>query len=147
MPHREKTIDQWIRETWMSIAKYYNETAASYGGTMAIGFALLNIDPKRGTPSTLLPQKMGLELTSLSRTLRKMEEAGLIFRERHPDDGRSVLIKLTPTGLQMRDKAKEVVLGLNDRIRNLAGDERIRCFLETLQLILQLTQRKNPKNA
>jgi DNA-binding MarR family transcriptional regulator len=146
MPIKEKTIDQWIRETWMSIAKYYNDVASDYGGTMAIGFTLLNIDPREGTPSTLLPKKMGMEMTSLSRTLKKMEDKGLIYREKNPSDGRSVLIKLTDYGHQMREASKTAVLSLNDRIKERLTPEKLACFTETLQLILELTQRKTLKN-
>ena len=46
---------------------------------MATGFALLSIDPEKGTPSTSLGPKMGMEATSLSRTLKTMEEKGLII--------------------------------------------------------------------
>ena len=34
----------------------------------------LSIDPKKGTPSTSLGPKMGMEATSLSRTLKSLEE-------------------------------------------------------------------------
>jgi DNA-binding MarR family transcriptional regulator len=37
---------------------------------------------------------MGMEATSLTRTLKSMEEKGLI-RKKNPDDGRGVLIYLT----------------------------------------------------
>ena len=67
----------------------YNEEASKYGATMAIAFTLLNID-KDGTPSTALGPKMGMEATSLSRTLKNMEEKGLIIRKPNPNDGRSV---------------------------------------------------------
>ncbi len=146
MPIKDKTMDQWIRETWMSIAKYYNDVAADYGGTMAIGFTLLNIDPREGTPSTLLPKKMGMEMTSLSRTLKKMEDKGLIYREKNPSDGRSVLIKLTDYGHRMREASKTAVLSLNERITERLTPEKRDCFIETLQIILELTQRKTLKN-
>jgi len=49
---KKKTIDHVLRHTWQSVSKMYNEEAAKYNGTMAVGFALLSIDPKKGTPST-----------------------------------------------------------------------------------------------
>ena len=38
---------------------------------------------------------MGMEATSLSRTLKTLEEKKLIERRANPNDGRSVLIYLT----------------------------------------------------
>jgi len=135
---KEKTIDQLIRELWMSITKLYNEKAAKYGGTMAIGYVLLKIDPQVGTPSTALAPMMGMESTSLSRTLKKMEEKGLIFREKNPYDGRSVLIKLTDYGLDMREKSKETVLNFNEVIRNEIDEKDLETFRMVSNTMLNL---------
>ena len=51
---KEKTIDYVLRATWIAVSKMYNEEASRKGSTMATGFALLNIDPDEGTPSTSL---------------------------------------------------------------------------------------------
>ena len=57
---QKKTIDHVLRSTWQSVAKMYSEEAAKYNSTMAVGFALLSIDPKKGTPSrnSLLPSSL-----------------------------------------------------------------------------------------
>ena len=146
---KEKTIDQLIRELWMSITKLYNEKAAEYGGTMAIGYVLLKIDPQVGTPSTALAPMMGMESTSLSRTLKKMEEKGLIFREKNPYDGRSVLIKLTDYGHEMRGKSKETVLNFNEVIRNEINEKELEIFREVSNKMLDLVNNRTgfkPKN-
>lgn len=78
---KEKTIDYILRTTWLAVNKMYNEEASQFGTTMSTGFALLSIDPEKGTPSTSLGPKMGMEATSLSRTLKTMEEKGLIIRQ------------------------------------------------------------------
>ena len=74
------TIDHELRYTWQTVSKMYNEEASKIGGSMAIGFALLSLNPKKGTPSTSLGPKMGMESTSLSRTLKTMEDYKLIER-------------------------------------------------------------------
>ncbi|MGD1998857.1 MAG: MarR family transcriptional regulator, partial [Flavobacteriaceae bacterium] len=65
-----QTIDHVLRATWQAVAKMYNEEAAKYGATMATGLALLSIDAEDGVPSTSLGPRMGMEATSLSRTLK-----------------------------------------------------------------------------
>ncbi|NQX92775.1 MAG: MarR family transcriptional regulator, partial [Flavobacteriales bacterium] len=55
----EETIDFHIRWAWSKISRMYNVEAAKYGGTMSIGYVLLNIE-KDGTPSTKLGPKMGM---------------------------------------------------------------------------------------
>ncbi|HLW41109.1 MAG TPA: MarR family transcriptional regulator, partial [Flavobacterium sp.] len=88
---KNKTIDSVIKNTWQAIARMYNEEASKYGASMAIGFALLNID-KDGTPSTALAPRLGMEPTSLTRTLKTMEDKGLILKRKNPKDGRGVNI-------------------------------------------------------
>lgn len=135
---KEKTIDYVLRATWISIAKMYNEEASKEGSTMATGFALLSIDPEKGTPSTSLGPKMGMEATSLSRTLRTMEDKGLIERRKNPEDGRSVLIYLTDFGKEMRDYSKKVVLTFDEAVRNKIPEKDLETFIEVAQKIMDL---------
>jgi DNA-binding MarR family transcriptional regulator len=139
---KDKTIDYALRVAWQAIVKFYNEEAGKVDMTMAMGFALLSIDPIHGTPSTALGPKMGLEATSLSRTLKIMEEKGLIVRSRNPDDGRSVLIGLTPLGVKKREASKEVVLHFNDVVKNTLTERKLNHFYEVIETIIQLVQNK-----
>ncbi|WP_029036581.1 MarR family winged helix-turn-helix transcriptional regulator [Salinimicrobium xinjiangense] len=135
---KEKTIDYVLRATWISIAKMYNEEASKEGSTMATGFALLSIDPENGTPSTSLGPKMGMEATSLSRTLKTMEDKGLITRKKNPVDGRSVLICLTDFGKEMRDYSKKVVLTFDEAVRKEIPQEDLDKFIEVASKIMEL---------
>jgi DNA-binding MarR family transcriptional regulator len=112
----EETIDHPIRWAWHRIARRYNSEAAKHGGSMSIGYALLNIDPE-GTPSTKLGPKMGMEARSLTRTLRNMEKEGLIKRVPDGRDGRMIRVLLTPKGKQMRDIGKATVIRFNEAVR------------------------------
>ena len=136
----KKTVDQQLRFTWQSVSKMYSEEAAKEGGSMAIGFALLSLNPKKGIPSTSLGPSMGMESTSLSRTLNSMEEFELIERVPNPDDGRSVLIKLTKFGIEMRDLSKSVVMKFNNALLNKIGKENLNnffCVLDEINLLIK----------
>ena len=139
---KDKTIDYVLRATWMAVSKMYNEEAGKAGSTMATGFALLNIDPEKGTPSTSLGPKMGMEATSLSRILRTMEEKGLIIRKRNPEDGRSVLIYLTKFGLEMRNFSKDVVLRFDEAVKDNVSGEDLKTFIEVANKIMELINNK-----
>ena len=139
---KEVTIDYALRATWQAITKIYNEEAKKFGSTMAVGFTLLSIDPKTGTPSTALGPIMGMEATSLSRILKSMEEKGLIERKPNPSDGRGVLIYLTDFGLEKRNDSKDVVLNFNEAIRNNVSEEKLNAFFEVTEIINQLISEK-----
>ena len=140
---KEKTIDYILRATWMAVTKMYNEEAGKKDSTMATGFALISIDPEEGTPSTALGPKMGMEATSLSRTLKNMEEKGLIERRPHPLDGRSVLIHLTDFGREMRDYSKGVVLRFDEAVQESISEEDLQTFKQVANTILDLVSSKN----
>jgi len=129
------TIDYALRTAWQAVQKMYNERAKSYGATMTQAFVLLSIDPKIGTPSTALGPLMGIEATSLSRTLKLMEAKGVIRKVAHPTDGRSVIIQLTKEGLKMRDESKKEVFRFNEIIDHRLSKEKLQNFFEVIEVI------------
>lgn len=143
---KDKTIDYVLRTTWLAVNKMYNEEAAKFDTTMATGFALLSIDPENGTPSTSLGPKMGMEATSLSRTLKAMEEKGLIIRKPNPEDGRGVLIYLTDFGKEKRNYSKGRVLIFNDLIKKNVSEEQLKHFYEVAEVINNMISNKKIYN-
>lgn len=131
----EETIDFNLRWTWLNIARYYNDAAAEYGSSMSVGMVLLNVDIENGTPSTQLGPKMGMESTSLSRTIKNMEDEGLIVRKADDSDGRKSIVHLTPIGLDKRNVAKQVVLNFNENVRKKLKDSDIQTFLKVLSSV------------
>ena len=127
----EDTIEFPIRRVWSRIARIYNSEAAKYGGSMAIGQNLLNIDPE-GTPSTKLGPKMGMESRSLVRTLQTMEEAGLIRREACTNDKRVVRIHLTDKGRQMRNVSRDTVVKFNRAVQGRFTDKQLDNFRQVM---------------
>ena len=138
----KRTIEQEIRYTWLLISKMYNEEAEKFGGSMTVGFALLSLNPKEPIPSTSLGPKMGMESTSLSRTLKFMEEESLIERLPNPDDGRGILIKLTKRGIDYRNYAKDQVMKFNKTIKGDLGEEAINNFFYVINQINKLIKNK-----
>ena len=135
---KDITIDYALRATWQAVARMYNEEARKFDSTMAVGFCLLSIDPKEGTPSTALGPRMGMEATSLSRILKNMETRDLIERRPNPDDGRGVLIHLTAFGREMRAKSKDVVLRFNEAVRSEVSPQQLKGFFEVAAVVNQL---------
>ena len=99
---------------------------------MSVGYALLSIE-REGTPSTKLGPRMGMEPTSLSRTLKGMEKKGLIERHPDPNDGRSVRVFLTPLGVDSRRQARDLVVGINKRLAAMLGSKTLKELNEGLQ--------------
>lgn len=143
---KDKTIDYILRTTWLAVQKMYNEEAVKFESTMATGFTLLSIDREKGTPSTALGPKMGMEATSLSRILKTMESKGLIERKPNPDDGRGVIISLTEFGLEKRSYSREKVLTFNEAIRKNISEEKLNNFYEVAEIINDMISNKKIYN-
>lgn len=142
MTTKNKSIDHHLRATWQAVAKMYNEEAAKYQSTMAIGFLLLNIDFDSGTSSTSLGPKMGIESTSLSRLIKKMEENGLISRQKNPLDGRGVIIRLTNLGKEKRETSKQSVLQFNEILKEKISEDKLDHFFEVTETIQEMVSNK-----
>ncbi len=139
---KTKTIDYMLRATWQAVSRMYNEEASKFDGSMAIGFALLSIDKEEGTPSSYISNRMGMEPTSLTRTLKTLEEKGLIIRKKNPNDGRGVLIYLTDFGKQMREQSKATVLKFNEVVKQNISEEKLNHFMEVADVINDLITEK-----
>ncbi len=125
-------IDFVVRHIWHKISRLYNQKAYEYDLTVSIGFILLNVD-KEGTPSTQLGPKMGMEPTSLSRTLKTMEEKGLIYREADEKDKRKVFIFLTEEGVSKRKIARDVIVDFNERLIASIPKGKLKIFYEVAE--------------
>ena len=131
----QETIDFHLRWTWHKISRLYNLEASRRGFSMSTGYALLNIDQSDGTPSTKLGPKMGMEPRSLTRTLKSMEEEGLIKRVPDKKDKRKVNIILTPFGKKMRKISRDTVLKFNQKIKEEIPVDKLDTFFEVMGLI------------
>jgi MarR family transcriptional regulator, organic hydroperoxide resistance regulator len=136
-PYKNGTIDFFIRQAWFKIQRLYNQQSIKHEISIATGYLLLIID-REGTPSTQIGPRLGMEPTSLSRTLKTMEEEGLIFRKIDKTDKRKVLIFLTEKGIEKRRISKKVVLDLNDKIIEKISLKKIEVYFEVMQKINDL---------
>jgi DNA-binding MarR family transcriptional regulator len=137
--HTNIPIDLSIRKAWLKTLKMYNQKASAYGVSISLGFVLLSID-KEGTPSTQLGPRMGMEPTSLSRTLKSMEDQGLIYRKQSETDKRVVHVFLTDLGLEKRRIARDEVLAHNNKIYQNINPQELEVFLKVLEQINGLTE-------
>ena len=135
---KEETVDHNIKTAWHAIYRMYNQKAMKSDFTTSIGYVLLNIDAKEGTPATKIAPMMGLESRSLTRMLKSMEEKGLVTKQPDPHDGRSVRIFLTELGREKREISRKTVLDFNNTVRELIPKEKLAIFFDVISEINQI---------
>ena len=144
--NKEQLFEFHIRNNWFKISRYYNQIAAKYDMSFSWGFIMLNIE-KEGTPSTSLGPKMGMEPTSLSRTLKNMEDKGFIERRMDADDKRKSIVFLTEEGLKLRKMVKGVVVDFNQKLYDALPKTKVDAFFDIMQRIdVQLDKLLEEKN-
>lgn len=127
--NKEELFEFHVRNNWFKISRYYNQIASEHEMSFSWGFILLNVE-KDGTPSTALGPKMGMEPTSLSRTLKNMEDKGLIYRKTDKIDKRKSLVFLTDEGVEKRRAARDVVLNFNMKLYEMLPKTKVKAFFE-----------------
>jgi DNA-binding MarR family transcriptional regulator len=132
-------VDYYIRMNWHKLARMYNVEAVKNGLTISTGYILLIIE-REGIPSTQLGPKMGMEPTSLSRTLKSMEDDGLIYRKQDGEDSRKVLIFLTPRGVELRKRTKAAITHFNTKLRSKVSPTKMKTFYAVMKTINDLAE-------
>ena len=76
---------------------------------------------------------LGVEMPTVTRTVQRMERDGLVRREAHPADARSVRIYLTPRGASLREPVMRMLDEQTElALRSIAPPER-RVLVDFLQ--------------
>ncbi|WKN45843.1 MarR family winged helix-turn-helix transcriptional regulator [Tunicatimonas pelagia] len=142
---KELTVDYNIKTAWHAIYRMYNQQALKNDFTTSIGYVLLNIDSKEGTPATKIAPLIGLESRSLTRMLKNMEERGLIIKQPDLNDRRSVRIMLTELGREKKEISRKTVLNFNDAVRAIIPEDKINTFFEVIDKINKIVEEEiNP---
>lgn len=139
----ENTVDFQIKSCWYAISRMYNTFAAQFDMSMAIGYVLLHID-KEGTPATKIAPALGLEVRSLTRMLKNLEDKKWIRRETDALDKRVVKIFLTKEGIEKRKLAKKGVYLFNDLVNKKIHSDNLTIFFEVIQNINSIIEKDAP---
>jgi len=135
-----ETVCYNIKTAWHAIYRMYNMAAAKHDITTSIGFVLLNIDVKNGTPATKIAPLIGLETRSLTRMLKTLESQQIIYRQADINDKRLVRIFLTEKGIKKREAARKAVLTFNHLVQERISQEKLDTFFQVVNEIQSITE-------
>lgn len=143
MPPKKETYCSRVKQSWHSISRMYNTEAVQHDLTTTVGFILLQIDSKEGIPSTKIGPAIGMEATSLTRTLNQMEQKGLIVRKKDKTDARKVMVQLTEKGKLKRDISKRAVKAFNEEVEKKIGASKLKIFNDVIEKINSIASERN----
>jgi DNA-binding MarR family transcriptional regulator len=102
----------------------------------------LNSAPGRRLRMSELGGRVVLSRERVSRVVDELERAGLVSRERNPDDKRSVFAGITPAGRQrLRSAAPGYLAGIERHFTEHLSDDEARTIAAALQRVLDAADR------
>jgi len=96
--------------------------ARGYGEFQPTFTALLAHLDTAGTTISTLARRTGTSRQAVSQLVQSIEEAGLVERRPHPDDGRSVIVRHTDAGRQILLDALDVMSEIEAGYAGLIGE-------------------------
>ena len=107
-PTRENSIGYLVHEVARLMRRRFEEEGSSYGLTLPQWRALAEIYRGPGTAQVSLASALDVDQMTVSGIVSRLEKRGLIERYADPNDSRAKLAKLTPAGMELVARAKNV---------------------------------------
>lgn len=104
------------------VVALYREVLAPLGLTHPQYLVMLALWEQSPQSVRSLGRRLSLEPATLSPLLRRLEAAGLVARDRNPDDERALAVALTPAGRALRRRALRVPTTVMSRLGMDGGD-------------------------
>jgi DNA-binding MarR family transcriptional regulator len=86
---------------------------------------------------TELAEAMGVTASTMSLNLKRLQERGLITRERDPADRRVMNVRLSPYGAEIREGLQDLDIGRVDALLRALGPEDRRVALQGLVVLAE----------
>ncbi|MEM6290525.1 MAG: MarR family transcriptional regulator [Myxococcota bacterium] len=80
-----------------------------------------------------LVSSMHRDKSQMTRVVRRLEQSGLLMRSQDPDDGRAVVVSLTPAGLEQVRVIREVMSDVVGELFKPLDDESRATLLDVLR--------------
>jgi DNA-binding MarR family transcriptional regulator len=113
-------------------AQGYGDVRPSYGSV------LVPLFEQDGLRLGELAARARLSKQSITGLVRLCEEAGLVVRERDPDDGRAFRVRLTARGDQFRSVAEAVLGEIDEELRRSLGTPNHEALKAALRGVMDL---------
>jgi DNA-binding MarR family transcriptional regulator len=91
----------------------------------------------QGISNNALASKVNVTKQAASKVIKLLEADGLVKSEKSPNDARSVMLYLTPTGMQLFEHLKSQVTYLEGKYQELVGAENYAIALEVMSKLVE----------
>jgi len=103
-------LDELLRPLGLTLARYEV-------------LVLLSFSRRGALPLGKIGERLQVHATSVTPLVKRLENAQLITRSPHPEDGRAVLAAITPRGRAMMEQATEAIVQAQFGLSSLSEDD------------------------
>ena len=124
-----------LARTARAVSQEFDRAMATAGGSAATWQVLLLVRSGEWSTQSQLAKAMGITGATLTHHLKGLEAQGLVRRWREPDNARVQRVELTPDGIAMFERLREVARRQDERLRRaLTADQadQLRALLDRL---------------
>ena len=115
-PTKEASIGYLVHEVARLFRRRFEEEASTHGFTLPQWRALAALSRNAGISQVALAASIDIDQMTVSGIVSRLEKRGLIDRYPDPNDSRAKLAKLTPAGLELITRAKNVGRALYENV-------------------------------
>ncbi|WP_394662489.1 MarR family winged helix-turn-helix transcriptional regulator [uncultured Sphingomonas sp.] len=123
----------------MAMQRTYKPMLDELGLTYPQYLAMLVLWEEDGRTIGAIAQRLGLESSTVTPLVKRLEAGGMVARERDPQDERQVRVRLTPAGAALRDQCG--CLGEEIAARSGMSVERLIGFREDVRALRRELER------
>jgi MarR family transcriptional regulator for hemolysin len=135
-PARQQPIGLALAATAKRLGRIFDDTLAEAGGSRPVWLILLALKVQPPQTQRELAAAVGIEGATLTHHLDAMQRAGLVTRERMPENRRVQRVELTEDGERTFLRLRDAAMRFDTRIRAGLSDadvDRLRELLATLE--------------
>lgn len=107
---------------------------------------LMQLLDRDGQSQSELLAAVGLDHSTVSKSLKRMEDAGLVVREKSPDDRRAMRVYLTETGRAMRGRLDDMWSTLEEASAAGLTEQQIEAFITAGESIRKSLMQQNAQD-
>jgi len=114
-----------IARTSKILSRAFDEALAEVDGSLPMWLVLVSLKARRHAMQRELAEAVGIEGPTLTHHLNRMEAAGLVTRDRDPENRRAHLVGLTDEGEAAFDRMRDAVVTFDRRLRTGLTDAQV----------------------
>lgn len=117
-PPSEPPIGLVLDRTARSVRRAFDDALVAAGGSRPVWLALQALTINATANQRQLAEFVGIQGATLTHHLNAMEAAGLVTRERDPNNRRSHIVRSTPAGEALFGRLRRAAAAFDAKLRN-----------------------------